>query len=896
MLCGLTAFGQDILVPHDLQKALHDDSCFVVGGLERDMVVELSFDNSPFYSLRLGSDTGLVQIRALKDSLFLTLPDVAEFWSEYESLPPGNYRLDVLKAGTVLVSRNKRIGFSLFDLKPIYRIDSLSFSCDKLDEHSRLLLRIVNPIAGGMVASDTLSGKGGVAIDYSLFRKNMPYLVNYRVEHVSGLALSDSLSLTCVPNRSVSRDSLKRVMKQQKARLKNEIAAQSAGLFDSLKTPALGGDLLRQPNGMVEVGYGTFRGQNSLFPTNDFFQMSGNARMNILGLPLTGKLYFFENGIDFYSRRDFRLSFDYQSMVHDLEAKKDQLSEMDLDRYKDISSGVDLDRYRDRLKVDTAKYSALLRQKRDSLLQTKALEAALQKRLDGYQQQLEDSLISDSARALYAKQQQRVAEIRDSLQKIQQQVERVQIGIDRVRKLKQRYERGLPGDSLLDVQEARLRERAGDSLEQYMNIDRYLSEQGALNKYEDEYLKAKELYDKLKQLRQFDIGVVTPYRSPYSLSGIAIRGMSAQYDFSGHMIGITGGRMVQSPFLLQTLYNVAAVSDQFEVMELGQLELASTNFWRDGRFQSITEVEAQTESWKGWKAEISLANSLNDLYFSGELPSNTGFINRYNTVVVGGLSKSFSNGLHSIGGRYKYVPASFSTPGNPFLINDIRSYSLNANNSLFKGALNSFVEVEFSSNNTLGLLDGTDFRRSIFSLQQLDLGQSFQVSVLNSVFLSDGFNVQGFNMHDVNLSYFEDFWGNMLSASVGFMHQQFSNGGLLLNQTSMLKGDLAFSKKGNRVALAYFRSVPVGESTEFTTISSSMQKGFFKGALKTNLRLAYNKVELMHPRISLGASATLKVYKSVNLVVDFQGNSLLVDNNQLYNNSSMGVVKLNMTL
>lgn len=890
LLIGFGVNAQRVLVPQDLVSAIRQDSCVMLGKAQQALEVELKYNDRVFYRSTTPAPFTFYKIHHVKDSLFQHIPKVASYWKDDETLPPGNYCLAVLINGKAVVHRRQHIEYQPVDITINYQLDSFALVPDGLAKGDVIHLAIYAPLSQSPYVLDSIFGPSGRSFSYKTFKKNTPYLLKYQLVHESKVLLSDTLEQRFIPNRPLSRDSVKRMLKAKKELLKKELAAGRLDQFDSLKTPMFSKNLIQPPNGSVSFSYGTFRGQNPRFPSNDFFQAQGYGNISVLGMPLTAQAYFFDNGLAFQNRRDLKLSFDYQTLLADLENKKNALEELKLDASGIPSFGSVRSNLSDQL-PDTAKYAHILRSKRDSLLQITAVEQHLTDSIETYKLKMTDSLVSDSLKQVYADYNDSIASIKDSIDILREKAEQLQGRIESVQKLKNRYEKGIPTDSLVQSNKDRLEGRAMDSVHRYIDIDRYLAHKEHLSKYEEEYRKARSLYEKFRHIRSFDIGVITPYQSPFSLSGVPLKGVSTSYNFKGQNLGFTGGKMIQSPFIVQPLFNVLGVSNGFDLLDFGSLKVSSSNFWMQKDFQSISEIKLSSAEWKGWKSEIHLANSINQNYFSDEAEQPS-FINKGNSSILSRLSKSFGNGLHSIEGQYKYVPASYSTSGNPFLIKDIKAGTFRLNNSFFQRSLTSMVEVEFSRNNTLGHLTETTQRASFFSFQQLDISESLQFSALSSYLFSNASVQQGFKMHDINFLFVQDLWATKLNVSAGFMYQEFSIDESLSNQTSLIKGAISLSKTRNRLGLTFYKSVPIGKSTPLTTLTGSFKKTFFKGRLKSDLRGGFNTVAHMNPRLTYGYMLSAEIYKGVQLSVDYQGNSLLINHRDFYAPNSVGFVRI----
>lgn len=878
---------QRILIPQDFLGAIVDDSCVVVGEMDNGLELNLSYQGDVFYR-SIGTGANMMKVMSIKDSLFKHVPSTANYWKERKTLPQGEFCLKVNRDGQSIVSRCQTVEMQQTSIDIDYGLDSFKLSSSLLKEDEFLHFGIYSYVHGNAVTVDSITSKLSGSFSYADFKRNTLFVLKYTSVHTSGIVLSDTNIKRFIPNRALRRDSVKKAFKTQKNLLKQEIKTFELHPFDSLKSPSLPSQLASVPNGMISTTYGIFQGQNIRFPSNNFFDIQARSNLTVLGIPITAQAYFFDNGIDMYNRRDLKFSFDYQSLISDLESKKKEAEGF----RPDVSTlpSIKKEEITRRL-PDTAKYAKAIRNKRDSLLSVKTIEKRLMDSLEAYEAKALDSLYNDSMKAKHQIYKEKRAAIEDSVALLRQKIDRIEKSISRAEQLKKKYEHGLPTDSLISSQKDALQSRATDSVTKYVDLDRYLAEKGLLSKHEEEYKKARALYEKLKKIRKFDLGTISVYESPFSLSGITLRGISTQYDIKEQRAGITVGKMLPSPFFIQNTYNVVSLSDEFAVLDWGTMKTASTNFWEGNAFQSISEIKMTSASWKGWKTEAHIANSINQNYFSNQSETYP-VINAGNTSILSRISKSSNSGLHSIEGQYKYVPASYFTPGNPFLINDIKAGTFRFNNSLFNQSLTSFVEIEFNQNNTLNQLSETTFRKSLFSFQQLDISESFQLTILNSFLISNGVFKQLFKMHDANLQYSHDLWGGVFSSSVGFMFQEFETDGELNNRTSMTKGNVSLMKKANRIAFTYYKSLPTDENVEFTTANISVRKSLFKGLLSVELRGGMNSVQHMNPRLSYGAAGTLQIYKSMKLVLDYQGNSLLVHGNEFHSNSSLGFVRV----
>ena len=882
-----SANAQRVLIPHDFLGAIRKDSCVIVGEIDKDLELALSYQGQDFYRCT-GTPESQLKIGSIKDSLFKHIPNVKLFWDERAVLPRGKFCLKVHLNGAELASRCQLVAQQRATINIRYGLDSFTLSSESTAEDELLSYRVHSFVQGDLILEDELTYKRTGSFAYSDFRRNTPFVLKYVTVHTSGIVLSDTNSKRFIPNRALRRDSVKKAFKTQKDLLKQEIKTFELHPFDSLKPSGIPGQLASLPRGTVSATYGMFQGQNLRFPSNNFFDIQAQSNLTVLGIPIRAQAYFFDNGIDLYNRRDLKLSLDYHSLIADMEAKKQEIEALRPD--KSMLPSLNKDGMAEHL-PDTAKYAEAIRSKKEALTNTKGIEKRLMDSLEILKGKALDSLHSDSMQATYGEYQTKRAAMEDSIALVKQRIAQIEKSIAKAEQLKKRYESGLPADSILASQKNALRTRATDSVSRYLDLDKYLAEKGLLSKHEEEYKKARALYEKLKKIKKLDLGTINVYESPFSLSGISLRGISTQYDIKEQRAGITAGKMIPSPFFVQNTYNIVSLSDEFDILDWGTMKTASTNFWVGNAFQSISEVKMNSAGWKGWKAEGHLANSINQNYFSNQSETYP-IVNAGNTSLLGRLSKSSNNGLHSIEGQYKYVPASYFTPGNPFLINDIRAGTLRLNNTLFNQSLTSFIELEVNQNNTLKQLSETTFRKTVFSFQQLNISESFQLTVLNSVLLSNGLFEQSFRMHDANLQYASDLWGAMLNTSLGFMFQEFETDGELNNRTSMIKGSISLLKKTNRMALSYYKSVPMDGTVEFSTANLSVRKSLFKELLSIELRGGVNSVQHMNPRLNYGAAGSLQIYKGMQLTLDYQGNSLLIQGNQLHANSSLGFIRM----
>jgi len=884
------ASAQRVLVPQDIISAIEEDSCVIIGKAEQALEVELRYNDRIFYRSLTPAPFTFYKIHHIKDSLFQHISKIALYWNTEEALPPGNYCLTVMTEGKTVVYRRKTIELQTIELRTSYQQDSFTLVPNSLGEGGTIRIAMYAPLSQSPCVVDSIVGPSGRSFSYKIFKRNTPYLLKYQHLHTSGVVLSDTIEQRFVPNGAFSRDSVRKFIKGRKARLKKEMAKMEVAPLDSMKTPIFSSQLIHPPNGLIGVSYGSFRGQNPRFPTNNFFQAQGYGSFSIVGIPFTAQAFVFDNGIDFQDRRDLKLSFDYQTLLTDLENKKNALEELKLDTSGTPSFGSVRSNLSAQL-PDTAKYANILRSKRDSLQQITSIEKRLSDSLDVYKTKMVDTLVSDSLKQVYAHYQDSIASVKDSIDRLREKAAQIERRIEAAQKLKKKYESGIATDSIIQSNRDQFQTKAMDSIHTYLDIDRYLAHKEHLSKYEEEYRKAKSLYERLKRIRSFDIGVITPYQSPFSLSGVPIKGVSSLYEINGQKLGFTGGKMIQSPFFIQPLFNVLALSNEFNFLDLGALKVSSSNFWMQKDFQSISEIKFSSGQWRGWKSEIHVANSINENYFSDEV-TQPSFINKGNSIVLTRLSKSYGNGLHSIEGQYKFVPASYSTVGNPFLIKDIEAGTLRLNNSLFKQSLTSLVEIEFNRNNTLNHLTETTQRVHIFSFQQLSISESLQFSALTSYLLSHSSMQQSFKMHDFNLVFNQDLWSATLMATAGYMYQEFSTAQSLLNQTSLMKTSISLKKNENRLGLSLYQSIPIEESTPITTVKGSFKKSIFKGKLTSELQGGFNHVAHMKPRLTYGYMLSVKLSKNMQLSVDYQGNSLLAGHNYFYGFSSMGFVRL----
>lgn len=877
---------QRILVPQDLLESILRDSCVVVGEIDQDLEITLSYQGSVFYASTGASGKQLV-VQSIQDSLFGDVESVRHFWQERHTLPQGEFCLQVLKKGKVLAARCQQMEKQQASIDLVYGLDSFTLSSELLkDERLNYSIHAfsmnTSPIEGQLRENRSHS------FAYADFQRNTPFTIKYATAHESGIVLSDTNSKRFVPNRSIRHDSIKKAIKTRSVLLKQEIKTLHAHPFDSLRSPKLPAGLTTAPKGTFSLRYGAFQGNNNSLPNNNFMDLQAQSHISVLGMPIVAQMYFFDNGIDFYDRRDLKFSFDYQGLLSDLEAKKEQIAVLK----PDTSALSRL--YKERLLnhlPDTAQLLAAIRSKKDSLSNTKQLEGRLLDSLNSLKKLAVDSLPKDSLDAVYGKYEAQKNLIQDSIARIEQQVDQLEQSLAKAKALKRQYEDAYRTDSILISQRESLQSRASDSLSQYMDIDKYLAEKDFLSKHEEAYRKARDLYEKLKKIKKLDLGTITPYESPYSLSGVPLKGFSTQYDIKEQSAGITIGKMLSTPFFFQNTYNVVALSDEFALLDLGDMKTSSTSFWQGNMFQSISEISVRSNSWKGWKTDFRLANSINQNYFSNTSEAYP-VVNAGNTVIQSSLTKTLKSGLHSIETQYKYIPASYFTPGNPFLINDIRAGTVRLNNSLLKQRLTSFIELEVNHNNTLNQLPETAFRKSLFSFQQLAISESFQLTALNSVLISNGPVEQRFKMHDINLQFNQDMWGGLLNTSVGLMYQEFSTQGELLNQSLLVKGNIALMKQVNRIALSYYQSIPTDGAVSFTTTQISVRKNLLKELWNFEIRGGTNTVAHMHPKLSYGIASTIQIYKGIKLTLDYQANAVLIDKSRLHSNNSIGFVRV----
>lgn len=868
-------YGQTPMIPADLHDGFKKDSVLVYGELLKEgMGIELRYGGQPFYRVLIQADTSHFWITRIHDSLEAS-GNLRKTGGAGEKLMPGKYCLVLNTKDGQLIRCMKEQRDAAPKPEIRYTADTMVLQTVATEENCQTVLSIIKVSAFKGMLVDTLAAGDQAAYSLSNFKRAVPYRLNaYQIDG-DGAVISDTFSKVVMPNRPGRRDSLKALLRYERQRLINEVNMAGVSPFDSFETPMLSQFVPRDFSGRLSMTHGRFERQVNGHLSNNYVQMQGDFDFELAGLPFNSRLYYFNNGMAEYDRLDFKVSFDYWELLRGLEQAK-----KDLDDYELRTS---FDEARQRA-TDTSQIMEAIKKKKRGLLRLEAYEQRLKDSLQQLSGRLQDSVRQDST--LVAQRQileTRRKGLEDTLARINAAKMRIESAIALADKaqLNQRLQ-----DSIAQ-RKVQLEGAVQDSLKRFEYlVEDYNEKRKLISTHERKYRRALELYEKAKNLRSFNVGVVTPDLSPYSVAGIPVNGLHTAYDIGESKVEFVTGKTLRTPLFRSDPWNLISVGGTIDFLGEASITSRLTRFGSPDEVRSIAEVGLERLAYKGWSLSTNFAASFNPYHFTEETEYSV--INSGNSLLISNVSKSFGSGNHQFSAGHKYIPAGFQTPGNPFLLNDIHGGELNMTNSFFNHHLISTLRLEVLENNTLSQLEVTTRRLNLLSFQQVKLGERVNFTALNTWFESASPEMsQSLRMHDVSLQFNTELGSKMLLSNLGFFYQEFSGSAVVMNQLAMAKCDAMISGGVGKLGMAMQRSLPWGETPGFTSVKTTLGGRFNEGRVMADISIGANMMQNLNPRLTYSGMLMASLVKGFSASLQFQGNSLMVQGNSFYTTGSL---------